>query len=191
VTACDPNRNFDARTPLFTAAFLDQRPGNQPVIALHTNTPGFAGDGHGGLGDMTILDPSAYRRGFSMPRPGGVFATNPQPEMANFDTLGLSPYLARESRPTAASDRCGTAIAGAGIHFWHERVAASDGSMSNFLALNRPDISYFNAESRAESDPAKAAARHRLMIAAYLQNCAQPAAAVAAITPGTAGGSGR
>jgi hypothetical protein len=111
--------------------------------------------------------------------------------MANFDTLGLSPYLARESRPTAASDRCGTAIAGAGIHFWHERVAASDGSMSNFLALNRPDISYFNAESRAESDPAKAAARHRLMIAAYLQNCAQPAAAVAAITPGTAGGSGR
>jgi hypothetical protein len=169
---CDPNRNFDARTPLYTAAFLDQRPAGRPVIALHTNTPGFAGDGHGGQGDMTILDPFAYRRGLSAPRPGGVFATNPQPEMANFDTLGLSPYLARESRPTAASDRCGHAIAGAGIHFWHERVAASDGSMSNYLALNRPDIRYFNAESRAEGDPAKAAARHRLMIAAYLQNCA-------------------
>lgn len=170
-SACDPNRNFDARTPLYTAAFLDQRPANQPVIALHTNTPGFAGDGHGGQGDMTILDPSAWRRGLSAPRRGGVLASNPQPEMANFDTLGLSPYLARESRPTAASDRCGLAIAGAGIHFWHEPVTASDGSMSNYLALNRPDIAYFNAESRAESDPAKAAARHRLMITAYLRNC--------------------
>ena len=103
--------------------------------------------------------------------------------MANFDTLGLSPYLARNRRPTAASDRCGLAISGAGIHFWHEPVTASDGSMSNYLALNRPDISYFNAESRAEPDPALAAARHRIMIAAYLQNClstGEPRAAQAA-----------
>ena len=43
--------------------------------------------------------------------------------------------------------------------------------MSNYLALNRPDIRYFNAESRAERDPAVAAARHRQIIAAYLRNC--------------------
>ena len=141
VSACDPNRNFDVRTPLYTAAFLDQRPAGQPVVALHTNTPGFAGDGHGGQGDTTILDQFAYRRGLSAPRAGGVFASSPQPEMANFDTLGLSPALARNRRPTAASDRCGLAISGAGIHFWHEPVTASDGSMSNYLALNRPDIS--------------------------------------------------
>ena len=93
--------------------------------------------------------------------------------MANYDTLGLAPFPARETRPTDAAGRCGLAIAQAGIHFWHERVRASDGSMSNYLTLHRPDIRYFNAESRSESDPAVAAARHRTMIAAYLRNCAR------------------
>ncbi len=171
VTACDPNRNFDSRTPLFTSAFLDQRPAGQPVIALHTNSPGFAGDGHGGSGDTTILDRPAWRRGVPAPRNGGVLATNPQPDMANYDTLGLAAFPARQGRPAPAADRCGAAIAQGGIHFWHEPVRASDGSMSNYLALNRPEIRYFNAESRAEHDPAVATARHRRIITAFLRNC--------------------
>ena len=173
VAACDPNRNFAAATPLFTAAFLDQRPEHRPVIALHTNSPGFSGDGHGGSGDTTILDRSAFRRGRAAPRAGAVLATNPQPAMANYDTLGLAAFPERQIRPTPAADRCGIAIAQAGIHFWHESVRASDGSMSNYLALNRPEIPYFNAESRTERDHAVAAARHRQIIAAYLRNCGQ------------------
>ena len=62
-------------------------------------------------------------------------------------------------------------MANSGVHFWHERVAQSDGSMSNYLILNRPDIAYFNAESRAEIDLAVAASRHKTMIDAYLVHC--------------------
>lgn len=171
VTTCDPNRNFSAATPLFTAAFLDQRPTGQPIIALHTNSPGFSGDGHGGRGQITILDAAAYRRGMTAPRAGGYFAIGPTSDMANHDTLGLTAYLSRDKMPDAAAVDCRNAITKAGIHFWHERVNASDGSMSNYLALNRPDIAYFNAESREEVDLAIAAARHKIMIDAYLTGC--------------------
>jgi hypothetical protein len=98
--------------------------------------------------------------------------------MANFDTLGLTAYQAQEGAPSPSARECGQKIANAGVHFWHERVVKSDGSMSNYLVLNRPDIPYFNAESRAEIDLAIAAARHKVMIEAYLANCAsgnQPA----------------
>jgi hypothetical protein len=173
VLSCDPNRNFDAKAPLFASAFLSLRPDHQPVIALHTNSPGFAGDGHGGRGDISILDRAAYGRGEIVARNGGIFAKSPQPGMANYDTLGLTAYLAKDDRPKNAAAKCGRAIANSGVHFWHERVKSSDGSMSNYLALNRPDIAYFNAESRMEIDLAVAAARHKIMIAAYLANCAK------------------
>lgn len=169
--ACDPNRNFGEKTPMFTSAFLSQRAAGQPVIALHTNSPGFSGDGKGGRGEITIYDIAAFQRGKLMPRNGGIMAVNPAAEMANADTLGLTGYLAREGRPDDAMAKCGEAIANNGIHFWHERVSKSDGSMSNYLALNRPDIAYFNAESRSEADLALSAARHGFMISAYLKNC--------------------
>ncbi len=173
VLSCDPNRNFDAAAPLYTAAFLDQRPDSQPVIALHTNSHGFSGDGEGGQGQITILDRDAYRRGEIKPRSDGVLAVGPQPVMANYDTLGLTAYLASSFRPDDKSAACGRALANSGIHFWHERVGSSDGSMSNYLILNHPDIRYFNAESRFETDLALAASRHMIMIAAYLGKCGE------------------
>lgn len=171
VSACDPNRNFSAGSPVYTAAFLDQLPAGQPVIALHTNRPGFAGDSHGGHGDITVVDMTAWHRGTIAPRSWALLAVSPAPAMANYDTFGLSPFLAKSRRPSAADTQCGVALAQAGISYWHERVVRSDGSFSNYLALNRPDIAYFNAESRAETDPAIAAARHGMIIAAYLGHC--------------------
>lgn len=172
--ACDPNRNFAAGSPIYTAAFLDQRPPGQPVIALHTNRPGFAGDNHGGHGDITVVAMAAFRHGKIAPRSWALLAVSPNPEMANYDTFGLSPFVARAKRPGQADTRCGVALAQAGISYWHERVERSDGSLSNYIALNRPDIAYFNAESRAEADPAIAAARHGVIIAAYMTHCATP-----------------
>jgi len=169
--SCDPNRNFDAKSPIFTGGFLDQLTTGQPVIALHTNSPGFSGDGKGGRGQITIVDIAAYQRGEIKPRSGGLLAVNPAEQMANPDTLGLTAYLAREGKPDDAKSRCGQSIANEGIHFWHERVSKSDGSMSNYLALNRPEIAYFNAESRGEVDLEIASARHDVMISAYLKNC--------------------
>lgn len=170
-SSCDPNRNFDDDTPAFTSAFLSQRPDGQPVIALHTNTHGFSGDGNGGRGEITIVDRNAYRRGEIKARDGGILAVKPQPDMVNFDTLGLTAYLASAGKPPEHAAKCGQAIADAGVHFWHERVTKSDGSMSNYLILNQPEISYFNAESRADIDLALSASRHAVMVKAYLDRC--------------------
>lgn len=173
VTSCDPNRNFANATPTFTAAFLGQRHPDRPVIALHTNSPGFSGDGQAGRGEITVLDVAAFTRGVTAPRSDAYFAVNPKPEMANHDTLGLTAYLAAEGSPKAAAIACRNSLTRAGAHFWHERVLLSDGSMSNYLALNRPDIAYFNAESRSEADLEIAAARHKHMVDAYLAGCAK------------------
>lgn len=168
---CDPNRNFDPQAPKFTGAIVNQRPAGQPIIALHTNSPGFSRDEHGGQGNITIVDQVAYRKGMTSPRADGLLAISPTQPMANFDTLGLTAFLARDGRPSPSAQECGRSIANSGVHFWHERVAKSDGSMSNYLILHRPEIPYFNAESRAEVDLAVAAARHKVMIDAYLKHC--------------------
>ena len=171
VTSCDPNRNFSDATPKFTSAFLAERKAGHPVIALHTNTPGFSGDGQGGRGEITILDAAEFSRGVTVPRRGGHLAIEAKAEMANYDNLGLTAYLASNGQPDADAVACRNAMVRSGVHFWHERVGTSDGSMSNYLALKRPEIKYFNAESRNERDLAVAAARFRIMVWAYLANC--------------------
>lgn len=164
VSSCDPNRNFDAKTPLFTKAFLDQRKQGQPIIALHTN-------GAGAIGDFSLLDIDAYARGRIILRGGAYRAKNPEPQMDNYDTLGVIGYPAREGAPNAAVIACRNALNSAGIHFWHEKVTRTDGSLSNYLALERPDVRYFNAESREEFNLSLSASRHIIMIDAYLGKC--------------------
>jgi hypothetical protein len=171
VNMCDPNRNFADRTPIFTRAFLEQFSANWPVIALHTNSHGFSGDGEGGRGDITILDRTAHAAGKIEPRRNGLLAVKPQPIMANADTFALSAFLARDRRPSTEAQKCGARMAASGVHFWHEEVYESDGSLSNYLAINRREIAYVNVESRVEDDLSLAAKRQEIMIAAYLANC--------------------
>lgn len=172
VTSCDPNRNFGAQTPIFTAAFVGLFQPDQPVIALHTNSVGFSGDGASGRGDITIYDRAAFMRGDIKAARNGQLAVDPLPEMANPDTFALSAFVEASGAPPAKDIACGNAMARSGVHFWHEPVRASDGSLSNYLILNRPDIAYVNAESRLEVDLALAASRHAIMIKAYLEKCA-------------------
>jgi hypothetical protein len=169
--SCDPNRNFDARAPLYTETIVAQFAAGRPIIALHTNGHGFSGDGQGGRGDVTILDRDAYMRGQIVARAYGRLAVNVAAEMDNADTLALAPFLANEGGPSENDNACGLAMSQAGIHFWHEPVRASDGSLSNYLAINQPDLAYVNAESRVEIDLAVAVSRHGIMIAAYLNAC--------------------
>ena len=173
VTSCDPNRNFAASSPKFTDAFLSQRAAGQPVIALHTNSPGFSGDGRGGNGEITMLDVAAFKRGKIQPRSGGYFAMKPTADMANYDTLALTAYLAQNDKPAVPAIACRNAMTKAGVHFWHERVGQSDGSMSNYLTIKYPDIAYLNAESRLEPNLDVASKRHQVMVAAYLKGCAR------------------
>ena len=137
---------------------------NQPIIALHTN-------GAGAAGDFSLLDIDAYRRGKIQLRQNAYRALNPTSQMDNYDTLGLIAYPSKDGGPSAQTVACRNALNEAGIHFWHERVDKSDGSLSNYLALERPEIPYFNAESREEIDLSVSAARHGVMIDAYLQRC--------------------
>ena len=164
VASCDPNRNFSTMTPLYTNAFLDQRPAGQPVIALHTNKPGFGGDGDGGSGHISM---------FAVARNDGFMGNGSVAILNNPDTFGLMSYRAGSPVPPSLAS-CRAAMNGAGVNVWQERVGKSDGSMSNYLILNQPDIQYFNAESREEADLAVASARHALMISAFMQDCATP-----------------
>ena len=160
VSSCDPNRNFDKRSPIYTAAFLDARPAGQPIIALHTNKPGY-GDGAGHISMYASAKPDTFFGN------GSVEALN------NPDTFGLMSYRAGAPTPKPVTD-CRVALNAGGINFWHEKVGASDGSMSNYLILNRPEITYFNAESRQEADLAVSAARHGMMASAFLKDCQKP-----------------
>jgi hypothetical protein len=169
-SACDPNRNFDRRTPLFSSAILDLRQAGQPVIALHTNSDGFAGDGEGGRGDISMLDAAAYRAGVVRPRANGYFGNGTVPQLDNPDIYAILPY-ARAKGLSAADVKCRQALNAAGANVWHEHVGVSDGSLSNHVALNLPDVRYMNAEARRDADLAEAAQAQLLMVDAYLGQC--------------------
>ncbi len=170
-SSCDPNRNFSDYSPLFTAAIMDQALPNQPVIAIHTNFAGFGGDGQGGYGDVTILDTNAFHRGILRPRTDGIFGINQPAELANYDTLAIIPYRAEPGKSDTKNTACGKSMVSKGIHFWHERVRVSDGSLSNYIALNSVKNGYLNVEALRDNDITKASSRHMLMIAAYMDGC--------------------
>jgi hypothetical protein len=165
VFRCDPNRNFSAATPLFTAAHLNQRPAGQPIIALHTNSPGFGG----AKGEITILEAASASRGKIRPRKHGFFGGDGPAVLKNHDSYAILPFVA----PTIQDYdiRCRKGLVNAGVHVWHEPVSKSDGSLSNYVVLEKADAVYVNMESRREADLALASDRHQLMIAAYLSGC--------------------
>lgn len=168
--ACDPNRNFDIRAPAFTGLFLQEWQAGQPIIALHSNSPGFSGDGMGGRGDITMLDAGAFARGEMRVREDGYSGHNGNGPLDDPDVYAIIPYLASAGigeRDTA----CRRALNSAGVNVWHERVGRSDGSLSNYVALNRPEIFYVNFEVKYESDPTPGAEAQRLMIDAFLKLC--------------------
>lgn len=168
--ACDPNRNFDARTPMFTNAILDQWKAGRPVIALHTNSDGFTGDGAGGRGDITMLDSRAYQRGEQQVRADGFLGKASVPPLNDPDVYAIIPYDANRGISDGEA-ACRGKLNEKGIHVWHERVGKSDGSLSNYIALNRPEIAYVNFEAERAADLSIGAEAQRIMIDAYLESC--------------------
>jgi hypothetical protein len=171
VSACDPNRNFDVRTPIFTRSILDPWKPGRPIIALHTNSHGFGGDGAGGRGDITLLDAQAYMRGEIIARADGYFGNRSVAILDNPDIYAILPYVATKAISDGET-QCRNAMNQAGINVWHEQVGRSDGSLSNYVALERPDIAYVNFEAKRDDDLSTGAKVHGLMIDAYVQKCA-------------------
>lgn len=171
VAACDPNRNFDARTPLFTSAILSALPKGQPIIALHTNGDGFSGDSKGGRGDITLLDAAAFRQGRVGIRDDGYAGQGEDPLLDDPDVYAILPYTAATDI-AAADKKCRAALNAENINVWHEKVRRSDGSLSNYVALNLPLQAYVNFEAQRDDDLAPAAEAQRHMIDAYMKGCA-------------------
>jgi hypothetical protein len=168
LTSCDPNRNFSDASPKFTNIILAEHRTGQPLIALHTNMPGF-GEGRG---DITILDQAAARLGQRKPRKDGYFGNGSIPELDDADVFAIMPYSA-DSGISPLAMTCRKHLNMAGVHVWHERVGKSDGSLSNYIALQRPDIAYVNFEAKRESDLNQSAKAQGMMIKAYMKVCAQ------------------
>ena len=165
LSRCDPNRNFSDKTPLFSNAFLEQRSEGQPIIALHTNSPGFGP----GNGQITILDMMSASKGNIRPRRYGYFGGDGPQILKDHDSYAIIPF--RIPNIPDSDILCRKSLIQAGVHIWHEPVEKSDGSLSNYIVLKRPDIAYANMESRREIDLALASERQSLMIAAYLNGC--------------------
>ncbi len=165
LSRCDPNRNFSSATPLFTNAHLDQRAADQPVIALHTNSPGFGP----GKGEITILDASAANKGKIRPRKNGYFGGAGPAALKDDDSYAIIPFVAPKIQEYDV--RCRKALVEAGVHVWHEPVGKSDGSFSNYSVLEKADMVYVNMESRREANLTVATERHQLMVDAYLKGC--------------------
>jgi hypothetical protein len=165
LSRCDPNRNFSRATPLFTNVHLGQLSPRQPVIALHTNSPGFGA----GKGEITILDAAAASKGKIRPRKNGFFGDAGSAVLKDHDSYAILPFVA--PKIPEHDVRCRQAMVQAGVNVWHEPVGKSDGSLSNYAILENPWLQYVNMESRRETDLTIASERQRLMIDAYLSGC--------------------
>ncbi|MEL6967233.1 MAG: hypothetical protein AAGM04_07620 [Pseudomonadota bacterium] len=145
----DANRNFSksnriaarcpqqrAAAPKYTNAFISQHTRGQPIIALHSNANGYAGNG--GSGTISINRRSRIMRAFKARRAKGRFADE--------DNI----ILVAGKRPVEQDRRLKGIVDtfnGKGIHVIAELVtpAKNDCSLSNYVVLNNI-AKYYNVE---------------------------------------------
>lgn len=170
----DPNRNFHDGLPRYPSQVLAAvNAGAWPIIALHTNSPGYDGSrsrcpklgnphGEGVISIRfcnAVLTPSASRKR--------------RWPFDSDDVVAFATYRAT-ARPSAAF--CRDAMVRDDWNVVQERVVNSDGSLSNYAVLH--DLDYLNFETlETGTEPrALAAARNRLvwMIDRAMTLCARP-----------------
>ncbi len=155
----DPNRNFDSALPGYARAVLANYRGPGPVIALHTNSPGF--------------DPTDSKCNRDDPKTNGVISIRfcddtliPSASQSRTypfdddDTVAFATFLAKG---TPSDAYCRDAMVGADFNVVQERVLTSDGSASNYAVLH--GLRYLNFETQERGlEPAElAGARDRLL----------------------------
>jgi hypothetical protein len=177
----DPNRTFTAAWPAYVSAVLADR-GNRPIVALHTNAPGFDG------GASTCGDTAGNGSGgISIRLCNSIFSPRPAADRSwpwdDDDSVVISPYLAGAA---AGSGWCGARLIQGNFNILFERVATSDGSLSNYAVQH--GIPYLNFETQDRgSDPAgiaAASARLTAMIDAAMERCLAPRAQLVAAAGG-------
>jgi hypothetical protein len=171
----DPNRNFHDGLPRYPSQVLAAvNAGAWPIIALHTNAPGYEGDrstcNRGGKTDgegiisirfcNAVLSPSAS-----------------QARRYPFDDDDTVAFAAWRATQSPASAFCRDAMVRADWNVVQERVVNSDGSLSNFAVLHGLDYLNFETTETGLAPAALAAARDRLtwMIDRAMTMCGSPA----------------
>ncbi len=156
----DPNRNFHDGLPRYPSQVLAAvNAGAWPIIALHTNSPGYEGNrstcrrggntqGEGVISIRfcnAVLTPSASQ-------------TRRYP-FDDDDTVAFATWRATQA-PSAAY--CRDAMVRADWNVVQERVVNSDGSLSNYAVLHGLDYLNFETTETGLDPTALAAARDRL-----------------------------
>lgn len=169
----DPNRNFRDGTPRYARTVLaDVRRGALPIIALHTNSPGFDTSGSRcnqsdppGRGDVSIR----FCDDVMQPHPS-------QGRAWPFDDDDSLAYVAYRSGRSPYSAWCGKALALADFNLVFERVSVSDGSLSNYALLRGLPYVNFETQERGIAPASLAESRNRLvaMIDRAMERCTAP-----------------
>ncbi|MCD2323825.1 hypothetical protein LQ953_07325 [Sphingomonas sp. IC-56] len=153
----DPNRNFDSALPGYARRILAGLAPGAPIIALHTNSPGF--------------DPTDSRCNRADPRGEGIISirfcddiltpaaskTRAWP-FDDDDTVAFATFHARQ-QPSDAF--CRNPMVAADFNVVQERVVTSDGSLSNYAVLH--GLRYLNFETQDRGAAGLAEARDRLL----------------------------
>lgn len=153
----DPNRNFDDALPFYARTILADR--GAPIIALHTNTPGFnPGESH-----CNQSDPVG-RGVISIRFCDDTLIPSPSQKRAwpwdDDDSVAFTTYRAKDT-PGAAY--CRDQLVGLDYNVVQERVVTSDGSLSNYAVLRGIDYLNFETQDRGLSPEGLAEMRDRLM----------------------------
>ncbi|MEG3179888.1 hypothetical protein [Sphingomonas sp. LT1P40] len=169
----DPNRNFRDGYPLYSTTILaDYARGARPIVALHTNSPGF--------------DPGYSRCNQSDPKGRGEVSIRfcddvmqPHASQARawpFDDDDSLAYVAHRSGTSPFSAYCGKALALADFNVVFEKVTVSDGSLSNHALLRGLNYVNFETQERGLDPAALAQSRNRLiaMIDRAMTVCTAP-----------------
>lgn len=147
----DPNRNFGttrsaaaacpkqrAPAPKYTNAIMKHRKSGQPIIALHSNSNGWSGNG--GSGTISINRNSRVMRPF-------VTAIARSRRLADEDTLIViaSTKPPGKDRKQAKALEYFTKKAGVNVIYEYVKPSQNDCSLSNYVVLNKLG-NYFNVE---------------------------------------------
>jgi hypothetical protein len=171
----DPNRVFHDGLPRYASTVLAPlAEGAWPIIALHSNSPGYDPKRSTCARPGDPVDDSVISIHFC----SRIFSPVPSKAQAfpfdDPDSLAIVPWLARGSRRDAW---CGAALEAADFNVSYERVDNTDGSLSNYAVLRGIDYLNFETQDRGSAPAGLTEARDRLvaMIDSAMIACATPA----------------
>lgn len=170
----DPNRNFHDGLPRYPSQVLAAvNTGAWPIIALHTNSPGYEG-----AKSRCPLEGDASGEGVISIRFCNAVLT-PSASKARrwpFDLDDVVAFATYRATQTPAAAFCRDAMVGDDWNVVQERVVNSDGSLSNYAVLHNLDYLNFETLETGTEPAALAEARDRLtwMIDRAMTLCARP-----------------